>query len=128
MKRFLAFEYLEVFACLCVCFGHVVVFNVDSVPYLKEIGKHITYLTYDTVVKLSLIKYVNLGQLGVSFFFLISGFFIMHSRASKTTVAYLYSRIFRIFPIAIASVVICYVSVEVLNKIFLLCQWILVFK
>ena len=88
-KKIVIFQYLDVLACMCVLFGHVITYNTDAVNFLKEIGNHLTYIPYNVVENLVLIKYINLGQFGVALFFLLSGFLIMRSREFSSTKEYL---------------------------------------
>lgn len=118
MKKKLAFSYLESIACLLVLFWHVITFNSGAVPFVKEIGNHLSYIPYDTVVTLVLAKYVNIGQLGVGFFFLVSGFLITRSRLNSTMLSFIFKRLWRILPISIVSVILCYFGVEFINNLY----------
>lgn len=80
---------------------------------------YIQLLSDNTMTRLSLYRFVNLGDVGVSTFFLISGFLILHSRQRSDLVPYLIRRVFRIFPVAIVSVVLCYFLVIFVNNHFL---------
>ena len=117
-KKIVIFQYLDVLACMCVLFGHVITYNTDAVNFLKEIGNHLTYIPYNVVENLVLIKYINLGQFGVALFFLLSGFLIMRSREFSSTKDFLAKRILRIFPISTISILLCFIATEVMNLAF----------
>lgn len=103
---------------MMVGFDHIITFDQNSVNFVKSIGNHLEYIPYDIQVKLVLAKYVNIGEIGVAMFFLVSGFLIMHSRQIHKNSEYILLRFFRIYPICIASVIFCFLIIAWADNVF----------
>ena len=115
-KRIIFLDYLRAVACLLVIFGHIYLVGPND-P--KTVGVWVpTVVGYifgpDTITRnsyglamdgLTLQTGINVGQLGVALFFLVSGFVILRALDKEAWLDFLVRRIFRIFPANVVSVV-----------------------
>jgi len=115
--KILIFDYLRAFSVFLITYYHIIAFGSDTVPFLGPLGKHITLINLNTRFDLLLGKYVNLGEIGVSLFFLLSGFLIMKSLENKKGWVFLIGRFQRIYPVAIIGVILNFLIVYLVNVI-----------
>lgn len=113
-----AFDFLRALAVLLVVYGHVIGYATDGIPFLGPLASYITPLTYEQRVKLLFVPYVNVGEIAVAIFFLLSGFLITKSREGKNTYQFLVKRCMRIFPIAIVGTVMVFFLLNCVNAYY----------
>lgn len=116
-ERILYLDYLRAIACLLVVLGHVYFMGFNEhksiTPYVPSVTENIFGTDSEqrnlfTVPALFMAtKFgINVGRLGVSIFFLISGFVILKSLEQESAALFLVRRIFRIYPVSIGSALV----------------------
>ena len=107
---------LVVFSHLCVGFWQ----NNDysaQIANVHPLGTHFELITIS--INEFMLKYnISLSQIGVSIFFLISGFVIPISLERLKAKRFLIARVFRIYPIVIISILITYICIWIYSKNF----------
>lgn len=114
-QRIVFLDYLRALACLLVVFGHVYLIGFNFyegitpwVPSVKGLifgpdapARNVFTWPFMT---LAVKTDINVGALGISLFFLISGFVILRAAERESTLTFLVRRIFRIYPVNLACV------------------------
>ena len=106
-ERILFLDYLRAIACLLVVFGHIYLMGYNGfhemspwVPGLKGLlwGPDAVWRNVFTPPSLFLALQlgINVGALGISLFFLISGFVILRAVERESVPVFLVRRVFRI--------------------------------
>lgn len=128
-KQFYFLEILRAFAALLVVYDHLLARwpekNAIALPAILFIQKYVNQ-------PLGIIQ--DFGWLGVSIFFLVSGFIITHVSLRETPFEFVIKRIFRIYPLlVIATILSAWInskqnltasSSSILTNIFLINYWI----
>ena len=109
------FEYLRALSAVLIVYYHVLAYAPDAMPFLGRLAENITILDYPTREALLLSSYINIGEIAVAMFFLISGFLITRSREGKSSFDFIFKRLIRIYPIAIVGTVLSYFLLSVIN-------------
>lgn len=114
-QRIIFLDYLRAIACLLVVLGHVYFMGFNGyeaiTPYVPSVTENIfgpdaaqrNVLTGPSLF-LAIKLGINVGWLGVSIFFLISGFVILKALDKEVVGDFLLRRVFRIYPVSIAAV------------------------
>lgn len=103
-------DYIRFLSVFLVTYGHVLTYGADSSVYFGKASSYLSPLSSEIVYKLVAIKYVNLGEIGVSLFFLISGYllYLSFSEQDFNFIKFARKKIIRIMPTAFFSVLLCY--------------------
>lgn len=116
-SRIVFLDYLRAVACLLVVLGHVYFMGFNGyeviTPYVPSVQQNIfgpdaaqrNVLTEPSLY-LTRKMGINVGTLGVSLFFLISGFVILRAVERETAGQFLVRRFFRIYPPILATVLL----------------------
>ncbi len=113
--RILFLDYLRAVACLLVVFGHIYLIGLNGqkeiapwVPSVKQLifGPDAAQRSIFSIPILFVgIKTgINVGALGVSIFFLISGFVILRAVERESSEEFVIRRFFRIYPVNAVAV------------------------
>jgi peptidoglycan/LPS O-acetylase OafA/YrhL len=115
LQRIQYLHLLRGLACILVVFGHIFFIGINGVasitPYVPRITQNIFGATSASrnvltspAIFLGVHLGINFGFLGVSIFFLISGYVICKSLESESWKQFLIRRVFRIYPIVLTGV------------------------
>jgi len=111
MKRLISFDYLRVFATFCVCWPHLtVIIN----PYYDGI----TFMRKLLIYPLSLSN--DLGMIGVSLFFIMSGFFL--SFYNKDVITFIKDKYYRLIIPLWLNILIFYLFIKI-TDLFTISYW-----
>ncbi len=99
-KRLLFLDYLRVFAFLSVLIGH------KFYDQLLSIIDNSSIYSAPKLLVTFLLPFFMGGGAGVVVFFIVSGYIITRVLTFETTTSFLVKRIFRIYPLYIAAVLI----------------------
>ncbi|MBB5444662.1 MULTISPECIES: acyltransferase [unclassified Paraburkholderia] len=116
-NRILFLDYLRAVACLLVVFGHIYIIGFNYyegiqpwVPSVKGLifgpDAYLRNIFTWPVMNFAVLTGINVGALGVGIFFLISGFVILRAVERESTLRFVVSRIFRIYPVSLTCVFI----------------------
>ncbi len=114
--RILFLDYLRAVACLLVVVGHFVL-GINGhleiapwVPGVKDLLFGPDAVTRNVLAApllyIAIHQGINLGALGVSIFFLISGFVILRAVERESPLQFIIRRIFRIYPVSLVAVLV----------------------
>ncbi|KXU90934.1 hypothetical protein CI15_03245 [Paraburkholderia monticola] len=112
--RIVFLDYLRAIACLLVVVGHVYIIGYNGQPEIQPFVPGVTAIIFGPNAPLRNIftppllwvlvnTGVNVGELGVCIFFLISGFVIQRAIERETTTDFLIKRALRIIPVALVA-------------------------
>jgi peptidoglycan/LPS O-acetylase OafA/YrhL len=116
-QRIVFLDHLRAIACLLVVFGHIYLMGFNGykemLPWVPDLsgllfGPDAVQRNIFTapLLAVALNFGVNVGALGISLFFLISGFVILRAVERETPWDFLIRRVFRIYPVSIACVAV----------------------
>lgn len=123
MRKIIIFDYLRALSVLIVTYYHVIAYAANHNIFLGPIATHTEILDLPTRWSLLLGDFVNLGEIGVAMFFLLSGFLIVRSREGKSFDVFLKKRVVRILPISVVGVIVTYVALMSVNSLFFQVNW-----
>lgn len=112
-QRILFLDYLRAVACLLVVFVHIYLLGLSAYKELAIWVPGVTGLLFGPVDRnifnapilyLAIHTGINFGALGVSIFFLISGFVILRAVERESAKVFLVRRLFRIYPVSLVVV------------------------
>ncbi|MHA2903166.1 acyltransferase family protein [Ralstonia mannitolilytica] len=101
-RRFFFLDYLRVCAFVTVLIGHKFYSKIEA--FSKDETVHATSRLFASCVE----AIVKGGGTGVVVFFLVSGYIITHVLQKEDTVEFVIKRLFRIYPLFVAAVLIEY--------------------
>jgi peptidoglycan/LPS O-acetylase OafA/YrhL len=115
--RIIFLDHLRAIACLLVVFGHIYLMGFNGykemLPWIPGLdgllfGPDAVQRNIFTapLLAVALNAGINVGALGISLFFLISGFVILRAVERETPLVFLIRRVFRIYPVSIACVAV----------------------
>lgn len=116
--KFPILDYIRALAVILVTYYHVITFGPHCTSFLGPIANFFNVLAPDQQLRLVAARFVNLGEIGVALFFLVSGFLIMKSRIGKTGRVFIIRRFQRIYPIAIMGVLLSFFSLLLINHFY----------
>ena len=116
--KFPVLDYIRAIAVILVTYYHVITYGPHASSFLGPIADFFDVLSFNEIVSLVLGNVLNLGEIGVSLFFLVSGFLIMKSRVGKTVGSFIIRRLIRIYPIAIAGVIFSFLFIVLINHYY----------
>ena len=116
--KFPVLDYIRALAVILVTYYHVITFGPHCTSFLGPIANFFNVLSPDQQLRLVAARFVNLGEIGVALFFLVSGFLIMKSRVGKTWRFFIIRRFQRIYPIAIMGVLLSFFSLLLINHFY----------
>lgn len=116
-ERIIFLDYLRAIACLLVFLGHVYFMGLNGhaaiTPWVPSVTENIfgidaahrnVFTGLQSFLGIGL--GINVGTLGVSIFFLISGFVILKAVEQESVFLFFIRRVFRIYPVSLACVFI----------------------
>lgn len=109
----------ESYLFFLVVYGHIFVMGGGNKDFVGPLAEHFNQLPVELVFKLILASYVNLGEIGVAIFFMLSGFLIMRSRRNDDFLTFIKKRFIRIYPIAFIGTIISCLILILINELFL---------
>lgn len=116
--KFPILDYIRALAVVMVTYYHVITYGPHARPFLGPIADFFDVLSFNEINSLVLGNVLNMGEIGVSFFFLVSGFLITKSRVGKTAGSFIVRRLIRIYPIAIAGVIFSFLFLVLINHYY----------
>lgn len=113
--KFQILDYLRALGVILVTYGHVMVYGTSNRPFLGPLADSTALVPPEFVYKAVFASFCNIGEIGVSVFFLVSGFLIMKSRLGKPVGVFLVRRLQRIYPIAVVGIILSYLALMITN-------------
>ena len=104
-------DYIRAFCVLLVAYGHIFQYGSDASLYFGNSSTYLSPLNIETVRNLIGTRYINIGEIGVSLFFLISTFLLYPNLIDPNLnlKKFTQKKILRILPTAFIAVVICFI-------------------